>query len=241
MFDLTGKRVLVTGSTQGIGFEIAKSMSEHGATVYINGTSSSKVKSAVDRIPNALPACCDLLLADCANKLHTITGDIDILILNASIQFRKPFDDITSEEFDAQIKVNFKSSLELIQRYAPNMKKQGWGRIITVGSVQQYKPHKDMVVYAASKCAQKSMVENLAKQFAPYGITVNNISPGVIETPRNFEALSNEEYKKAVMQGIPCGYAGQPQDCVAGALLLSSEEGRYINGADLVIDGGMKL
>ena len=121
------------------------------------------------------------------------------------------------------------------------MKEQGWGRILTIGSVQQYKPHKDMLVYAASKCAQMSMVENLAKQLAPYGITINNLSPGVIRTPRNTVALEDKEYEKKVMEGIPCGYTGEPRDCVAGALLLCSEEGRYINGIDLVIDGGMRL
>lgn len=139
------------------------------------------------------------------------------------------------------MKVNFKSSLELIQKYAPHMKEQGWGRILTIGSVQQYKPHKDMIVYAASKCAQMSMVKNLAMQLAPYGITVNNLAPGVIDTPRNTDALANIEYKEKVLAGIPCGYAGLPKDCVAGALLLCSEEGRYINGIDLVIDGGMHL
>jgi NAD(P)-dependent dehydrogenase (short-subunit alcohol dehydrogenase family) len=98
-----------------------------------------------------------------------------------------------------------------------------------------------MIVYAASKCAQMSLVENLAKQLAPFGITVNNISPGVIDTPRNTAALADEVYAKKVLEGIPCGYAGEPEDCLPGALLLCSEEGRYITGADLVIDGGMHL
>ncbi|MBR2037841.1 MAG: SDR family oxidoreductase [Lachnospiraceae bacterium] len=242
MFDLKNKKVLVTGSTQGIGLALAKGFAEQGAVVFINGASGyEKCKKAAEEVPNSRIAFCSLSDAGCAEKLYEITGDIDILILNASIQYRKAWDEITSEEFDAQIKVNFKSSLELIQKYAPYMKEQGWGRILTIGSVQQYKPHKDMIVYAASKCAQMSMVENLAKQLAPFGITVNNLAPGVIETPRNTDALADKAYKEKVMAGIPCGYAGEPKDCVAGALLLCSEEGRYINGVDLVIDGGMKL
>ena len=85
------------------------------------------------------------------------------------------------------------------------------------------------------------MARNLAKQLAPFGITVNNVAPGVIETPRNFDALSDKEYAKQVINGIPAGYAGQPQDCAGLVLLLCSEEGRYMTGEDIYMDGGMKL
>lgn len=242
MFDLKGKKALVTGSTQGIGLAIVKELAAHGAKVWVNGGSSyEKCYQVSKEIVDSEIAFVSLSEMDCAEKLYAITGDIDILVLNASIQYRKAWNEVTSEEFDVQMKVNFKSSLELIQKYASHMKKQGWGRILTIGSVQQYKPHKDMIVYAASKCAQMSMVKNLAKQLAPFGITVNNLAPGVIDTPRNRGALADISYREKIMAGIPCGYAGGPKDCVAGALLLCSEEGRYINGADLVIDGGMKL
>lgn len=242
MFDLTGKRALVTGSTQGIGLAIASCLAEHGAEVYINGaTSYEKCESVVNNIPNSKMALQDLSKDDCADKLYNTTGDIDILVLNASIQYRKPWNEITSEEFDRQMKINFKSSMELVQKYAPNMQKNKWGRIITVGSVQQYKPHKDMLVYAASKCAQMSMVENLAKQLAPFGVTVNNLNPGVIITPRNTEALSDAEYAKKIYDGIPLGYAGESEDMVGAALLLCSDEGRYITGTEILVDGGMHL
>lgn len=241
MFDLHKKKVLITGSTQGIGFAIAKCLSKAGATVFINGTNEEKAKRAADQIEGAQTAVCDLSLPDCADRLYKMTGDVDILILNASIQYRRAWGEITDEEFDKQIAVNFKASLKLIQKYAPYMQKQAWGRIITVGSVQQQKPHKDMLVYAASKAAQENMVRNLAKQLAPCGVTVNNVAPGVIETPRNSEALSDKEYAKQVLNGIPVGYAGAPQDCNGLILMLCSDAGRYITGADILIDGGMSL
>ncbi len=242
MFDLTGKKALVTGSTQGIGLAIAKSLAEYGVKVYINGAESrEKCERIVNEIPNSEIALQDLSESDCAEKLYALTGEVDILVLNASIQYRRAWDEITSDEFDRQMKVNFKSSMELVQKYAPDMKKNGWGRIVAVGSVQQYKPHKDMLVYAASKCAQMSMVQNLAKQLAPYGITVNNLNPGVIITPRNTEALADEAYAKEVYEGIPMGYAGEAKDMTGAALLLCSEEGRYITGAEILVDGGMHL
>lgn len=241
MFDLTRKKALITGSSQGIGFAVAKTLSDAGATVYINGSSENKAIHAAQKLKNAIPAVCDLCRSDCAEILYSITGNIDLLILNASVQFRKSWDTITEVEVDTQLTVNFKSSVKLIQKYAPAMLENRWGRIITIGSVQQKKPHKDMLIYAASKAAQLNMVQNLAKQFAPYGVTVNNVAPGVIATPRNDSALADSDYKKQVLRGIPSDLIGTPEDCSAQILLLCSEEGRYMTGEDIYIDGGMKL
>ncbi|MBR4087331.1 MAG: SDR family oxidoreductase, partial [Clostridia bacterium] len=176
MFDVKGKRVLITGSTQGIGLAIAKCFAEAGAVVFINGTNKEKALFAAAQIKGVQLALCDLSLPHCAEILFEKTGPVDVLILNASIQIRKPWSEITDEEFDKQIAINFKASLKLIQKYAPHMQKQKWGRVITIGSVQQQKPHKDMLIYAAAKSAQENMVRNLAVQLAPYGITVNNVA-----------------------------------------------------------------
>lgn len=242
MFNLKGKKALVTGSTQGIGFAIAKALSSCGATVFVHGaTSMEKCIAASKKIDGSIPVCQSLTEKDGAEKLYSVAGDVDILVLNASIQYRKAWDEITLDELEAQMQTNFASSLRLIQLCAPKMKEKHWGRILTVGSVQQYKPHKDMLVYAASKAAQMNMVHNLAKQLAPFGITVNNLAPGVIATPRNDAALADPEYAPKVLSGIPMGYAGESEDCAGAALLLCSDEGRYITGIDLVVDGGMKL
>ena len=248
MFDLTGKRALITGSTQGIGYAIAECFARRGADVIIHGSKSyDKCASAAERIytPELTGrlgiAVADLSRPDGADKLYDAVGDVDILVLNASIQFRKKWIDITPDEVECQLQTNFKSSLRLIQLTEPYMESRGWGRVVTVGSVQQYKPHRDMAVYASSKAAQLNLVTNLAKQLAPCGITVNNLSPGVIATPRNSDALADPEYSKQVMAGIPAGFAGDAEDLAGAALLLCSSEGRYITGIDLVVDGGMKL
>ncbi len=242
MFNLKGKKALVTGSTQGIGEAVAKTLAEYGAEVFIHcGSSAEKAEKAASEIENAKGVCVNLKDKDAADKLYASTGDVDILILNASVQIKKKWEDITEEDIYDQFDVNVKSTFQLIQKYVPKMKENRWGRIITVGSVQQYKPHKEMAFYAATKSANMNLVTNLALQLAPYGITVNNIAPGVIATPRNDAALSDPEYSKIVLSKIPAGFAGEAKDIAGGALLLSSAAGRYITGIDLVIDGGMKL
>lgn len=242
MFDLNGKKALITGSTQGIGFEAAKILASHGATTFINGVSSfEKVKSASDKIPGSVPVICDLLNPKCDEILYDATGDIDILILNASIQYKRKWNEFTSDEYDIQMNCNLKSSYLLIKKYAEGMKKKKWGRIVTIGSVNQYNQHPELALYGISKVAQMKLVENIASDLAPYGITINNISPGAIDTPRNEEALSKPDFKKKVENSIPCGYIGNPKDISPVVLLFCSDEGRYITGSELIIDGGMHL
>ncbi len=242
MFDLHGKTALVTGSTQGIGFAIAKALHDAGATVWVHGaTGEEKARRAADAIGCANYVVKNLADRDAAEVIFAATGALDILVLNASVQYRKAWNEITRDELDTQIAVNFAATLALMQAYFPAMKEKGFGRIVTVGSVQQYKPHVDMAVYAASKDAQMSIVRNVAKQVAPYGITVNNLCPGVIATPRNAAALSDEVYRQKVFAGIPAGYAGLAEDCAPAALFLCSDEARYVTGSEIIVDGGMHL
>lgn len=242
MFDLTGKTALVTGATQGIGFAIAKCLSEHGASVFVNGaTSDEKCQAASDKIKNSVPVRANLLKKDEINALYEKTGDVDILILNASIQYKRNWDEFSEEEFDNQIDCNLKSTYYLIKKYAPYMQKQKWGRIVTIGSVNQYNNHSQLSIYGITKAAQMKLVQNFAPYLAPYGITINNVAPGAIDTPRNAEALSDAEFNKKIIGSIPAGYVGSPEDIAPSVLLLCSDEGRYITGSEIIIDGGMHL
>lgn len=242
MFDLKGKTALVTGSTQGIGFEIAKILSAHGAKVFITGAESvDKCADASTKVPNSIAVRANLIKTDEIDKLYEKTGDVDILVLNASIQYKRKWDEFTPEEYDIQMNCNVKSSYLLIKKYVDGMKKKGWGRIVTIGSVNQYNQHPELSLYGVTKAAQKKMAENFAPLFAPYGITINNIAPGAIETPRNTDAFLDETFKQKVIDSIPCGYIGKPYDISPAVLLLCSDEGRYITGSELIIDGGMHL
>lgn len=242
MFDLTGKRALVTGSTQGIGFEIARALAEHGVTVYVHGASSiEKCTDASKKIPGSIPVLANLLSVEETEGLYEKTGDVDILVLNASIQYKKKWDEFTLEEFENQINCNLRASYLLMKRYAEGMKAKGWGRIVALGSVNQYNQHPELSLYGATKAAQFKLIKNFAPQLAPYGITVNNVCPGAIETPRNDDVCRDAEKKAAVVAKIPCGRFGLPSDISPAVLLLCSNEGAYITGSEIVIDGGLSL
>lgn len=249
-FNLSGKIALITGSSQGIGKAIALTFAEHGADIIINyrnnhtlaHLTAEEIKKYGVKVwlwPFDLAA--DNVLEKFQQFIFTNRCPPDILVANASLQIRKAWYKITNEEFDKQINVNLRATLNLIQGAVPYMKEKSWGRILTIGSVQQNRPHEDMCVYAASKFAVLNLIRNLAPQLAPSGITINNLAPGVIATGRNEEILADATYKKLTEKKIPLGYIGETADCAPAALLLCSNAGRYITGADYSIDGGMSL
>ena len=242
MFDLTGKRALVTGSTQGIGFEIAKTLAEHGATVFVHGVSSmEKCKAASEKIQGSIPVLADLCDPKGIESLHEQTKDVDILVLNASIQYKRAWDEFTEGEYDTQMDCNLKASYFLMRKYIPAMKEKGFGRVVALGSVNQYNEHPLLSLYAATKAAQYKLIKNLAPSLAPYGVTLNNVAPGAIETPRNEEVCTDPVKRAAVEERIPVGRFGTPADISPAVLLLCSHEGGYITGTEIVVDGGLSL
>lgn len=246
MNELEGKTALVTGASRGIGRAFAKALAKKGAFVVINYVGNEEKAHEVQvEIEQEGGKCAlakvDLTRADCAEAMAEEVPSVDILVLNASIQFRKKWSDITLEEFDTQVNCNLRSSMLLIQKYVPAMAQRGWGRVITVGSVQEAKPHSDMLVYSATKSALTSMAKSLALQLAPTGVTVNSIAPGVILTDRNSKALSDREYYQSTIARIPVGFCGRPEECVGTLLMLCSDEARYITGQNIFVDGGMGI
>ena len=113
--------------------------------------------------------------------------------------------------------------------------------MLAIGSVQEVKPHPQMAVYAGTKHAQMSLVHNIARQVARSGVTVNNLSPGVFDTDRNAESLAIPGTRERVASMVPVGFIAMPEDCAGTAVLLCSNAGRYITGADIRVDGGMSL
>ena len=250
LFNLNGKTALVTGGSQGIGKAISLGLAEYGANIVINYRSGKELAEQTAGELIKMGVKCWLFQCDLAQSgsAKSITGflkdqhvEIDILVLNASVQVRKSWNEVTAEEFELQINTNLRASLFLIQKLFPYMQQKKWGRIVTVGSVQQIVPHQKMIVYAASKVAQSNMVKNLAPQFGLHGVTINNLAPGTILTGRNAEVFKDEAYRRSFEAKIPMGYIGEPSDCAATALLLCSDAGKYITGQDIFVDGGLSL
>ena len=248
-FSLNGKTALVTGSSTGIGRAILFALAQAGADVIQHasapweGESSDAAElDAIGVRHKAIYA--NLKMADCerqmADQLRNFS-EPDIMVLNASYQIRREFSEITDEDFDIQMYINFRSSIKLIQKFLPHMKKNSFGRIVTIGSIQQCVPHPQMAVYSASKDAQLNLVKSLAKIYAPFGITVNNVAPGTIYTRRNIDALNDEAYRERVVGNIPAGYIGEPEDCAAAVVMLCGDGGRYLTGDNIYIDGGCHL
>ena len=240
------KKALVTGSSRGIGRAIAVRLAQDGYFVYIHAAENIEKAKETAEIVTQNGGKAEVVSANLCDINQTLAlaervGNIDALVLNASLQYRTPWAEITAEECYEQLNCNFVSSMLLIQAAVPYMKKNGWGRIVTIGSVQEAKPHPDMLIYSASKAAQTNMVRSLSLQLAPFGITVNNMAPGVIYTDRNVEVLSNPEYAKKVTDSIPVGFYGTPDDCAGTVSLLCSDEGRYITGQSIYVDGGKSV
>lgn len=249
-FTLKGRTALITGSSRGIGAAMALGLGRAGANVVVHcvenvETANEVCKSIQSLGSQAVPIRGDLRDASAVEHIATQAldafGQIDILIHNASIQFRTDWRAITREQAIELFNINLFSALDLTQRLAPPMITRGWGRMLMIGSVQQMVPHPEMALYAASKSALENLTRNLAKQLASSGVTANTLAPGVIDTDRNKQALGNETYLQQILAKIPAKRVGQPEDCVGAALMLCSDAGAYITGQTLFIDGGMSL
>ena len=241
-----GKRALVTGSSRGIGRAIAIALAADGYEVLIhcagNMQKAEETRKLIERAGHSATVIqADLCNLDQTARLVAEMGDIDALVLNASVQYRNKWEQISQDECRDQLNCNFISSLLLIQGAVPHMRTAGWGRVVTIGSVQEAKPHPDMLVYSASKAAQTNLMRSLALQLAKDGITVNNVAPGVIYTDRNTKALADPAYAQQVMDSIPVGFYGKPEDCAGIVSLLCSEKGRYITGQSIFVDGGKSI
>ena len=240
------KKAFITGSSRGIGRAIALRLAKDGYHVIVHCAGNLEKAQAVKQQIEADGGTADVVQANLCDINQTQTlfehvKDADVLVLNASIQYRNNWQKIPMDQCYDQLNCNFVSSLLLIQAAVDHMKQQKWGRIVTIGSVQEAKPHPDMLIYSASKAAQSNMVHSLSLQLAADGITVNNVAPGVIYTDRNVEALSDPEYAKKVTASIPVGFYGEPEDCAGIVSLLCSEEGRYITGQSIYVDGGKSV
>lgn len=247
VFDLSGRTALVTGSSRGIGKAAALLLGRAGAHVIFHGVRmSNPLRETVEQAEKEKISCSVVTgnLAEEAEveKVADECGKkVDILVLNASVQEYMHLRDFDSKEFEREINTNLRSACLLLKRLLPPMQERKWGRVINVGSVNQLRPAARLTVYSATKAALQNLMLNVAKEYAPDGITCNSIVPGIICTDRNRRILSDPAWLPKLQAMVPAGRFGVPEDCAGAILLLASEAGSYITGAEIPIAGGMQL
>lgn len=241
---------LVTGAARGIGRAIAAGLAESGVNLILHDRDETPGLVDAAREVGAAGVEVHLVAADIgvvdqceqlAATAMSLAGHVDILVLNASVEMRRDWRAVEANEMDLQFAVNLRSSLILLQRLVPPMLERRYGRVLSIGSVQEEKPNPDFLTYAACKAAQANVMRSLARRHGGEGVTFNTLAPGAILTERNATALADEGHRARIAAQIPAGRLGAVTDCVPAALLLCSEAASYINGATVTVDGGWSL
>jgi glucose 1-dehydrogenase len=246
---LAGKRALVTGSSKGIGQAIAVRFAQEGADVVINYHSDPKgADEAVAQVQatgrRAVPLKGDLGSVSSVQNLieqgWAALGGLDILVNNAGIEIRAPFLDVTEMDYDKVLDVNLKGVFFATQTFVKKLRAENrGGKIINVSSVHEELPFPNFASYCASKGGLKMLTRNLSIELGPFGITINSIAPGAIETPINAKLLNDPVKLKALTEQIPLGRLGKTPDVAGLAVFLASPDSDYSTGATFVVDGGL--
>lgn len=244
MFDLSGKRALVTGASGGIGGAIAKALHAQGAVVALSGTREDALKAVASEIgdgAHVTPA--NLSTADGANQLikdaEEAMGGIDILINNAGLTRDQLAMRMKDEDWQMVLDVNLTAAFRLSRACLRGMMKARAGRIIGITSVVGATGNAGQTNYAASKAGMIGMSKSLAQEVASRGITVNCVAPGFIETAMT-DVLS-DDIKDNLLKGIPAGRLGNVDDIAAACVYLASEQASYVTGQTLHVNGGMAM
>jgi 3-oxoacyl-[acyl-carrier protein] reductase len=244
MFDLTGKRALVTGASGGIGREIAKALAAAGATVALSGTRVGALEETAQQIGKECPILpCNLSKMDDVDTLvpdaEAVMGGVDILVNNAGMTRDNLFMRMKNEEWDEVIAVNLTAAFHLNRAVLRGMMKQRWGRIIGISSVVGVMGNPGQGNYAASKAGLIGMNKALAYEVASRNITVNSIAPGFISSAMTDEL--NDKQRESILSTIPANRLGTAQEVAGCAVFLSSDAAAYVTGHTLNVNGGMAM
>lgn len=247
LFNLEGRIALITGSSQGIGFALARGLAEHGATVIVNGRDRSKVDAAVMLLeqeghtvfasvfdvtdPEEVRAAVDVIEED--------VGGLDILVNNAGMQYRAPLEDFPIERWQQLLETNISSAFYAGQAAARYMITRGRGKIINIASVQSELARPSIAPYTATKGAIRNLTRGMATDWARYGLQINAIAPGYFKTPLNQALVDDPQFTAWLEKRTPAGRWGNVEELVGAAVFLSSDASTFVNGQVLHVDGGM--
>lgn len=245
IFDLTGRRALVTGASQGIGLALAQGLAEAGAQVVINGRDRGRAEAAAAGIPGAEVLVFDVTDHDAVRAAvdgYEAEGKpIDILVNNAGIQHRAPLQDFPAEAFERLLQTNVASVFHVGQAVARHMIARGRGRIINIASVQTALARPGIAPYTATKGAVGNLTKGMATDWARFGLTCNAIAPGYFDTPLNAALVADPEFDAWLKKRTPAGRWGKVEELKGACIFLASDAASFINGHTLFVDGGISV
>jgi len=247
LFDLTGLRALVTGSSQGIGLALAQGLAEHGAEVVLNGRDRGKLEIAKRQLAETGASVSmsefDVTDADAVkggvDDIESRIGSIDILINNAGMQFRTPLEDFPVDRWEQLLKTNISSVFYVGQAVAKHMIGRGRGKIINIASVQSELARPGIAPYTATKGAVKNLTRGMCTDWAKHGLQINAIAPGYFKTPLNQALVDSQEFSSWLEKRTPAARWGNVEELVGAAVFLSGKASSFVNGHTLYVDGGI--
>ncbi|OSQ35976.1 SDR family oxidoreductase [Thalassospira mesophila] len=249
LFDLTGRRALITGSGQGIGYALARGLAQHGAKVVINGRNAERTHAAADELraegADIAVSIFDVTdasaVSNAIDEIEQDHGQIDILINNAGMQFRTPLEDFPLDQWEKLMQTNISSLFYVGQAVAKKMIPRGAGRIINMASVQSALARPGIAPYTATKGAVRNLTSGMATDWAKYGLRVNAIAPGYFKTPLNEALINDAEFSEWLAKRTPVGRWGNVDELVGAAVFLGSDAASFVNGHTLFVDGGISI
>ncbi|MEM0905861.1 MAG: SDR family oxidoreductase [Pseudomonadota bacterium] len=247
IFSLAGRRALITGSSQGIGYTLAEGLGAAGAQVILNGRDQDKLTAAAATLADhgvkadVLPF--DVTdtngVREAVDRYERDSGAIDILINNAGMQHRAPLEEFPAEAFERLMKTNVTSVFLVGQAVARHMITRGSGKIINIASVQTALARPSIAPYTASKGAVGNLTKGMATDWAKHGLNVNAIAPGYFDTPLNAALVADDEFSAWLSKRTPQGRWGQLPELIGAAVFLASDAASFVNGHTLFVDGGI--
>ena len=246
LFNLKGKKTLITGSSQGIGYALAKGLEAAGAEIILNGRNKDKLDQAAKSLTpkhNLYQLSFDVTDQNdtnkAINKFENEIGPIDILINNAGMQYRTPLEDFPADMFEQLLKTNISSVFNVSQAVARHMIKRSSGKIINIASVQTSLARPGIAPYTATKGAVGNLTKGMATDWAKYGLQCNAIAPGYFDTPLNAALVSDKDFTAWLEKRTPAGRWGEVEELVGASIFLSSNASNFVNGHTLYVDGGI--